>query len=295
MGNPSVMGGLPDDVLRAHLAWLEQRGQQPSSIHARKLMLARLASAVPVPLLDATAADLLAWRAGLRVTGNTAVSYVSHAADFYRWAVRAGLVEENPAAHLPVPQYTRGLPRPVGEQDAMRAVTSAPRRIRPWLVLAGWAGLRAKEIALLRRERVLDTARPPVILVASDSTKGHRERVVAASVFVIGELRAAGMPKSGWLFTRCDGRAGPNSPAVVSHMAAEYLDSIGVDATLHQFRHRFASQLYQATRDLRLVQELLGHVSPVSTAGYAAYDRRGALDAVNAIPAPARLAAVESG
>jgi len=45
--------------------------------------------------------------------------------------------------------------------------------------------------------------------------------------------------------------------------------SIGVDATLHQLRHRYATVAYQATHDLLLVRDYLGHESTNTTAGYA--------------------------
>nr|WP_324684669.1 tyrosine-type recombinase/integrase [Mycobacterium sp. 94-17] len=38
--------------------------------------------------------------------------------------------------------------------------------------------------------------------------------------------------------------------------------------TTHTLRHRFATMAYQASSDLRAVQELLGHTSPVTTAIY---------------------------
>ena len=50
--------------------------------------------------------------------------------------------------------------------------------------------------------------------------------------------------------------------------------------TLHTLRHRFATQAYGAQRDLRAVQELLGHAKPETTARYAA------------VPDGAKLAAV---
>jgi integrase len=37
---------------------------------------------------------------------------------------------------------------------------------------------------------------------------------------------------------------------------------------MHQLRHRFGTVAYQLSHDLRLVQELLGHASPQTTAGY---------------------------
>jgi len=73
---------------------------------------------------------------------------------------------------------------------------------------------------------------------------------------------------------------------VISHVANRHLAECGAGCTLHQLRHRFGSVLYQQTRDLRMVQELLGHADPATTAGYAAWDRAAAAGAVAALPAP---------
>jgi integrase/recombinase XerC len=86
-----------------------------------------------------------------------------------------------------------------------------------------------------------------------------------------------------------DGRPGPNTPGLISHLANEHLHECGVAASLHQLRHRFATQAYQASRDLRAVQSMMGHTRPETTAGYAAFDQPAAAAAVEAIPAPARL------
>ncbi len=64
----------------------------------------------------------------------------------------------------------------------------------------------------------------------------------------------------------------PITPARVSAACASYLAEIGAGATLHSLRHFFATALYQTSRDLRLVQEALGHSNPNVTAVYAAFD-----------------------
>ena len=282
---------VPESVLARHLQSLRLRGQSEGSVYARRRAVLRMAALIDVPLLEATPAHLAAWRAALNVTDNTAVHYACHARQFFAWCVREGLAGQNPAAGLLVPFLSRGLPRPIGEDDLMAAVAGAPARIRPWLVLAAWAGLRAKEIALLRRERVLDTAAPPVLLVAWDATKGRRERVVPMSGFVVGELGPC-LPRAGWVFPRLDGKPLPNRPSRVSQAANAYLHSAGVAETLHQLRHRFGTMTYRVKRDLRLVQELMGHRDPATTAGYAAYFDADAVDVVEALPAPGRLQAV---
>lgn len=287
------MNCMPADIVVAtHLGYLEQRGQTADTIYCRRRALARLAAALGKPLLDATEQDLAAWRRDLSVGPDTVVHYVSHAREFYRWAVRVGLIEHNPAENLPVPKLGRRLPRPIGEDELLAAVTSAPERIRPWLVLAGWAGLRAKEIAYLRRENVQETRVRPLLVIVHDATKGHRERAVPMSAFVLGELRAAGLPRAGWVFRRHDGRPGPNRPWTVSHLASAWLHECGSAATLHMLRHRFLTLVQQERHDLRLTQELAGHASPATTAIYTAVDQADAAAVVEVLPVPRHLKVV---
>ena len=37
---------------------------------------------------------------------------------------------------------------------------------------------------------------------------------------------------------------------------------------MHQLRHRYGTMAYQLSRDLRMVQEQMGHASTITTAGY---------------------------
>lgn len=278
-----------DIVVATHLNYLEQRGQTEETVYCRHRALARLTLALGKPLLDATAQDLAAWRRGLSVGPDTVVHYVSHCREFYRWAIRVGLLEQSPAENLPVPRLGRRLPRPIGEDELLAAVVTAPERIRPWLVLAGWAGLRAKEIAYLRRENVQETGMRPLLVIVHDATKGHRERAVPMSAFVVSELRTAGLPRAGWVFRRHDGRPGPNRPWTVSHLASAWLHECGSAATLHMLRHRFLTLVQQERHDLRLTQELAGHASPATTAIYTAVDQADAAAVVEILPVPRHL------
>lgn len=226
----------------------------------------------------------MAWRSGLELAPATVAVYVSHVQMFYAWAYATGLLPADPAANIPVPKVPRRLPRPISEDDLTAALESASLRVRTWLVLAGWSGLRAKEIARLRGENVKLRADQPVILVASDATKGIRERVVPLSRFVVAELSVAGLPLRGLAFRKADGNPVPAN--LVSKLCNQHLHDCGIPATLHQLRHRFGTQVYHVRRDLRATQELLGHASPATTAIYAAYDNAEAAADVEALPVP---------
>lgn len=280
---------MADPVVR-HLRYLAQ-WQASSSIYSRRRALVRLEGQLGVPLLHATAADLAAWREGLHLAPASIASYVSHAKKFYAWAVDEQLLEASPVDGIRVPPVPRLLPRPIDDQELMAAVLAAPQPVRLMLVLAAWAGLRAQEIALLRRSSIRERARPPVLLVTWQTTKGVRERMVPLAPFPVAELEAFGLPRSGLIFRRRDGRAGGLSPASVSHYCCDYLHELGIAETLHGGRHRFATKLMQATHDIRLVQELMGHASPQTTAIYTKVSPAAAAAAVAELPVPGPRAA----
>jgi integrase len=60
----------------------------------------------------------------------------------------------------------------------------------------------------------------------------------------------------------------PFAPEVISRTISGWFRSLGLPYTAHQLRHRFGTEAYEATSDALVVQELLGHSSPLTTAGY---------------------------
>jgi len=276
-----------DKAVTAHLRHIRNEGKAEHTIKGRELTMKRLARALPVPLLDATADDLYAWRDGLtHLKGSTVACYASAVIAFYRWAAKQGLIPADPTTDLPVPPVRRRSPRPIPEADLMLALahTTPAMRVRQAMVLGGWAGLRSCEIAGLRVENLRLRDTPPVVIVSRESSKGAHERVVELSPFVVAEMEAAKLPSHGLAFPAANG--GQLSANFLCHQVNDHLHACGTASTFHCLRHRFASQLYQATHDLRLVQEMLGHASQSTTAGYAAFSRRGATHAVAALPVP---------
>jgi len=108
--------------------------------------------------------------------------------------------------------------------------------------------------------------------------KGGNERMLPLHPDVFAALVALPMPRVGWVFLRP--RGGPYGPVRVSQDFNLFLRSAGVNATAHQCRHWFASTLYSRTRDLWIVQEMLGHANITTTAIYTAFDQRAAGEGV---------------
>ena len=258
-----------------------RRNLRPSTINQKRLTLARLARAIhPTPLLEATHGQLAAHLDRLDQPEARATE-TSHLRTFYRWAHIEGLVDPDPAVRLVRPRVPRRLPRPMPTNDLAVAVDTAPERVRPWLLLAAYAGLRACEIANLRACDLLWVNDPPLLVV--DQGKGGHSRAVPMGPVVADEL--AGLPRSGWLFPRRDGRPGPSPPHLVSRLANQHLHGLGIEHTLHTLRHWFATETLRVNGgDLRETQELLGHQSPVSTAIYTWVDPRAAAATVAELP-----------
>lgn len=60
----------------------------------------------------------------------------------------------------------------------------------------------------------------------------------------------------------------PGQPLTAGHVAKLVTAYLPRGLTMHTLRHRCGTVAYAATRDLRAVQELLGHAKPETTARY---------------------------
>lgn len=210
------------------------------------------------------------------ITPRTRYTYLSSLHGFYGWAIREGRTEHDPTATIVRPKLRRTLPRPITDGDLEMALRMAPVDLRAWLVLMAYAGLRCAEVAGLRAEDVMWDQRLLRVI-----GKGRHERLVPMHEAVVDALTVYRVPRSGAVFRRPHG--GPWGPAHVSRRVSAYFADLGIEATAHQLRHWFGSRTYAACRDLRVVQELLGHQSPTTTAVYTAFSHTEAAAAVAAL------------
>jgi len=289
----AMIGGrfVQSETFQAHLRWMRLRGLSRDTITQRTGVLRRLAAHCDgKPLLDITETELTEWGDDLasRLAVATRAVYVSNVREFYAWCYKEHRIPADPAANLPVPRVPGRKPRPITEEKLVLAIESGGVRVRCWLVLAAWCGLRAKEIAYLQAQNLRLTDDPPYILVTQ--AKGGGERIIPVNDYVISELRRFPRPAKGMMWKTFDGR--PVSPNLVSKVCNDHLHSLGIQDTLHSLRHRFGTQVQRAVHDLRITQELMGHTTPATTAGYAAVADIDKYRAVTALPAPATQTAL---
>ncbi|MGH2866780.1 MAG: tyrosine-type recombinase/integrase [Solirubrobacteraceae bacterium] len=282
------------EIVTAWLAWLRLGGPSSRTIGEYGRNVTRLndwlVAEYGIELLDATQGHLIAWRQTLTICDNSVGTYMSAVRGFYSWARKQHVIPNDPAEEIPVPRRRKGIPRPVDEVDALRAIELAPRRVWPWLVGARYQGLRCKSIAYLRREDILDTRQQ--LALSPQGSKGGIPKLFPLSSEFWRVLQEYGLPKRGYIFKRCDGRPGPNTPAQISHLTGNYLRSIGIDATIHQFRHSFATIALEETGNLLAVRDILGHDSVTSTEVYTKLLNEDAAAAVKAAQPKRRLRVV---
>jgi integrase/recombinase XerD len=267
-----------DEALAAHLDWMRARNYQPSSIAKRRTTMRRLERRLGIDPLTATEKDLDKWVVGIaRLAPITRACEIAHVSVFFRWAVTNDVVSRDPTLKIARPKVPSYVPRPIGESDLLVAIAGSQRDERMWFLLAAWAGLRASEIASLTREGILDTAKRPLLRVTG---KGAKTRIVHIGPRLVMELQAYGLPSRGYVFRRLDGKTGSNTGARVSARANATLHGLGITDTLHQLRHRYGTDFYDASGgDIKTVQEQMGHEHMRTTAGYVAFSAEAAASA----------------
>lgn len=251
--------------LDAYLRHCERRGFSPVTIkHYRKIVTAWLAWLTTHNLDHAGAgpAEIEAFLDSRPhiTTVSARATYLGWLRAFCRWAMNEGIAERDPCAKIDTPLVPRRVARPIDESHLAAALATADDRMRAWLLLGAKAGLRCKEIAGIHSDDLALDQSPPMLTITNP--KGRKQRQVPLHPDIV-----AALPRHhGYLWPGGWGR-GFISPGHVSRLISEHLHTID-HATAHQLRHRLGSTLFRESRDIRLVQEILGHASPATTQIY---------------------------
>lgn len=242
----------------AYLAHLEFRGFSDKTVRRRCSVLTRFRNWIePLTLSEVTPELIEEWVAAF-TSPATRHAYRSDIATFYEWARKRKLVKVNPAEATDAIKVPRTLPRPLPTDVVDHILdTCHDPTVRLWCALGLFAGLRCNEIAMLARDDVTLHGDAPTLVVRGG--KGGKDRVIPLHPRLIEML---GHYKRGGRLFDVDGDT-------VGRFGSAHLRSCGLDATMHQLRHTFATELARASGgNVVLVAYLLGHGSLATTMRY---------------------------
>lgn len=250
---------------------LRAQGYSPNTIRVKTHTVAAVARAAQVEPEHLTA-DLVEQYLDRDLAPWSRRKYAEHLKAFAVWA---GIPD--PTEGMRFPRRPKGLPRPVSEPDLALLLAAATKRTRAFVMLGAFAGLRSCETARVRADDLVSPASGPALRVLG---KGGRLDVVPIPAVLVRELTP-------WCETAGGGPLWPGVTATAVQQAVRTAgNQAGLVVTSHQLRHRYGSVLYAATRDILLVQRLMRHESPTTTAVYALLLDDVGARAVDQLPLP---------
>lgn len=256
---------------------------------------------------QATIEDIKGWRQDLIAAGSkpsTISLKLTTVRRFYQSAVDRGILKSNPATNVRAPRERRAVREQIkylsaGEAELLfRAVPKDSEikslRDKAMIGLMALEGLRRVEIVRacvfdigsdLEGLRLLvhGKGKERFIYPREDTSRALQEYLAARGAIERdnqGEPLFVQVRKGGTAMGRIS-RTGVNK--VVDH----YLQKAGLKReglSCHALRHTCGALLYQATRDVRAVQETLGHSNIATSAGYAHIIERGKARYTREIP-----------
>jgi integrase/recombinase XerC len=198
---------------------------------------------------------------------------------FFEFLMREGVLRHNPAREVRSPKAPKRLPHTLDVDQVAQLLAQQPRhalevRDLALLELFYSSGLRLSELTGLQLADLDLKSRQVTVL-----GKGSKQRIVPVGSAACSALRR-------WLEQRPAfagaeeasvfvGRSGRRMSArAVQMRVAAMARAAGLPQHLHphMLRHSFATHLLESSRDLRAVQELLGHANISTTQVYTHLD-----------------------
>ena len=211
--------------------------------------------------------------------GKSLQRMLSAVRSFYKWLLREGLAEHNPATPVRAPKSPRHLPATldadtIGQLLDIPCDTPLAKRDKAIMELFYSSGLRLSELATLRWEQI-DLGSGMVTVTG----KGNRSRMVPVGRIAVeallewrkvrGEFVSFEEPQ---VFV--SQRGTPIATRTIQSRIRYWAKRQGMPQNIypHLLRHSFASHMLESSGDLRAVQELLGHADISTTQIYTHLD-----------------------
>lgn len=255
-----------DTALDTWRIWQQSQGLSERTIAERISTIRQLLRHSERGPLELVPFDIIRFSARPGLLPASKATYHASIRAYCAWLIAAELRDDDPSKKTPRPKRPKAQPRPVADDQLERLLRAANRRrTKTYILLAVLAGLRVHEIAKIRGE---DIAGGVLTVVG----KGGKTALIPLHETLIEE--ASNYPSDGFWFP-----AYPSQTAA-THIRANSVSKAIHDAMLragfpgkpHQLRHYYGTTLLRNGADLRVVQTLMRHESPATTAIYTKVD-----------------------
>lgn len=267
----------------AYLIEQRQRNRSPHTLAAYSADLRELAALLPPEAAEPQRKDIAAAFRQLSQRGlhpSSLARTLSAWRQYCAYLVRTGSLKTNPAQNIRAPKKPQRLPRAI-ERDTLATLLDAPEGIgNPLLSLRDrtiaellyGSGLRLAELAALNLADIHMQA--GWLNVLGKGGKMRQVPLTEQSAKLLRQWlarRPAQAGETAVFTTRHGSRLGSRQ---IAKRLAHWAERNGSPQHVspHMLRHSFAGHLLQASRDLRAVQDLLGHASLSATQVYTKLD-----------------------
>lgn len=269
------------DILSGYNYYLKvERGLSPNTVKAYTADIEGFYEFLRhrgVTLRDASSSDISDYIISVSdyLSKRSQARLLSSLNSFFDYLVSEGERKDNPSSAVDSPKLGKYLPVVLSVEEVLAILKAAPNeRDRAILEVLYGCGLRVSEVCSLKISEVY--LKDMFVKVMG---KGSKERLVpmapSTASAIMDYLSVRPESDAGCedvLFLNRFGRA--LSRVAVFKMVKSVALVAGVDKNLspHTFRHSFATHLIENGADLRVVQEMLGHESILTTEIYTHVD-----------------------
>lgn len=218
---------------------------------------------------------------GQAITSRTQARILSSLRSFFGWLQIDGVIAENPCDGIDTPKIGRYLPSVLSIDEVNDIMNSVDQskwggvRDRAILELLYGCGLRVTEVSDMKISNIY--LQEKFVRVVG---KGNKERVVpmgdpaaeAVAAYLAVRPEPADAKSEDILFLNKSGRQLSRISVFNMVKKQAMLAGITKEISPHTFRHSFATHLIEGGADLRVVQEMLGHESILTTEIYTHLD-----------------------
>ncbi len=260
------------------------------TIHKYEYVLADLkqfASLINIDIDDLDILDLKQYTLQLvdkKYARATQAQWISIIKSYYKFLLREGVIEHNPASGLVYPKKDNRLPKVLYESELFALFDSIDiekklgKRNLAILTVLYSTGMRISELESLQVSQFADFTKTLTVI-----GKGNKERLVPLNKYTYNIVREyidlerdsllkGNSASALWINNQCSSLSARGIRYILDRIVNQ--SALLIKVSPHTLRHSFASHLLNAGMDIRMVQELLGHESLSTTEVYTHLDTK---------------------